>query len=131
MIQQMSRRLRERDELRFFLQWLRRPAQVGAVAPSGRALAAALVAGIDIEAPGAVIELGPGTGADGPAHRLGPRQPAPRRRLVLPPRRLRPRPLPRGLRLPPAHGQARALKVPSGPDRDTKGGAWPIATIRF
>jgi phosphatidylethanolamine/phosphatidyl-N-methylethanolamine N-methyltransferase len=62
MIQQMSRRLRERDELRFFLQWLRRPGQIGAVAPSGRALAAALAAGIDTEAPGAVVELGPGTG---------------------------------------------------------------------
>ena len=62
MIQRMSRRLRRNDELRFFLHWLRRPGQVGALVPSGTALAAALVAEIDIEAPGVVVELGPGTG---------------------------------------------------------------------
>ena len=58
----MFRRLRDRDELRFFLHWLRRPGRVGAVVPSGPALAAALAAEIDTEAPGAVVELGPGTG---------------------------------------------------------------------
>ncbi len=66
MIHQMSRRLRGNDELRFFLQWLRQPARVGAVVPSGpalaAALAAALVAEIDTGAPGAVVELGAGTG---------------------------------------------------------------------
>ncbi len=62
MIHEMSRRLRNRDELRFFLHWLRRPGRVGAVVPSGPALAAALAAEIDTEAPGAVVELGPGTG---------------------------------------------------------------------
>ena len=62
MIQEVSRRLRNRDELRFFLHWLRRPGRVGAVVPSGPALAAALAAEIDTEAPGAVVELGPGTG---------------------------------------------------------------------
>jgi len=59
----MSRRLRGSDEFRFFLQWLRRPGQVGAIAPSGHALASALAAKIDSEAPGAVVELGPGTGS--------------------------------------------------------------------
>ncbi len=59
---EMSRRLRDRDELRFFLHWLRRPGRVGAVVPSGPAPAAALAAEIDTEVPGAVVELGPGTG---------------------------------------------------------------------
>ncbi len=59
---EMSRRLRDRDELQFFLHWLRRPGRVGAVVPSGPALAAALAAEIDTAAPGEVVELGPGTG---------------------------------------------------------------------
>ncbi len=62
MIHEVSRRLLNRDELRFFLHWLRRPGRVGAVVPSGPALAAALAAEINTEAPGAVVELGPGTG---------------------------------------------------------------------
>ncbi len=59
---EMSRRLRDRDELQFFLHWLRRPGRIGAVVPSGPALAAALAAEIDTAAPGEVVELGPGTG---------------------------------------------------------------------
>ncbi len=62
MIHEMSRRLRDREEFRFFLHWLRRPRRVGAVLPSSPALAAALAAEIDTEAPGVVVELGPGTG---------------------------------------------------------------------
>ena len=62
MIHKISRHLRNLDELRFFFHWLRRPGQVGAVVPSGPALAAALAAETDTEAPGAVVELGPGTG---------------------------------------------------------------------
>ncbi len=62
MILEMSRRLRGRDEVRFFLHWLRRPARLGAVVPSGSALAATLAAEIDTQAPGAVVELGSGTG---------------------------------------------------------------------
>jgi phosphatidylethanolamine/phosphatidyl-N-methylethanolamine N-methyltransferase len=58
----MSRRLCGSDEVRFFLHWLRRPGRIGAVVPSGPALAAALAAEIDTGAPGAVVELGPGTG---------------------------------------------------------------------
>jgi len=62
MIDEISRRLRSRDELRFFLHWLRRPGRLGAIVPSSPALAAALAAEIDAEAPGTVVELGPGTG---------------------------------------------------------------------
>ncbi len=54
--------MRGRDEFRFFLHGLRQPGRVGAVVPSGPELAAALAAEIDTEAPGAVVELGPGTG---------------------------------------------------------------------
>ena len=61
-IHELSRRLRDRDELRFFMSWLRRPGRTGAMMPSGPALAAALAAEIDIGAPGTVVELGPGTG---------------------------------------------------------------------
>ncbi len=59
---EMPRRLHERDEVRFFLRWLRRPARLGAVVPSSPALAAALAAEVDTQAPGAVVELGSGTG---------------------------------------------------------------------
>jgi phosphatidylethanolamine/phosphatidyl-N-methylethanolamine N-methyltransferase len=62
MIHAISRRLRDRDELRFFFHWLRRPGPIGAVLPSGPALAAALAAETDTKAPGAVVELGPGSG---------------------------------------------------------------------
>lgn len=51
------------DDLDFFRLWLRRPLKVGAVVPSGRALARAMAACIDAGAPGAVVELGGGTGA--------------------------------------------------------------------
>lgn len=47
---------------RFFLHWLRKPRSVGAVVPSGGALADAMAAGINVEAPGVVVELGGGTG---------------------------------------------------------------------
>ena len=52
-----------RNELGFFLMWLRRPARLGAVVPSGRALARAMAGCIDVKAPGKVIELGGGTGS--------------------------------------------------------------------
>lgn len=51
------------DDLGFFLLWLRRPGRVGALLPSGRALAAAMAEQIDRDAPGYVVELGGGTGA--------------------------------------------------------------------
>jgi phosphatidylethanolamine/phosphatidyl-N-methylethanolamine N-methyltransferase len=50
------------NSLSFFLHWLSDPRQVGAVAPSGPALAAAMTAEIAPES-APVIELGPGSGA--------------------------------------------------------------------
>ncbi len=54
-----SRRLL--DPFRFLLEWVRDPVGTAAVAPSGKALAALMIHGID-ETTGAVLELGPGTG---------------------------------------------------------------------
>ncbi len=59
----LARRKGRTDEIGFFLMWLRRPGRLGAVLPSGRALARAMAAGIDAGAPGAVVELGGGTGS--------------------------------------------------------------------
>jgi len=53
----------KRTELGFFLLWLRRPGRVGALVPSGRALATSMAARIDVHAPGVVVELGGGTGS--------------------------------------------------------------------
>jgi phosphatidylethanolamine/phosphatidyl-N-methylethanolamine N-methyltransferase len=53
----------KRGDLGFFLLWLRRPTRVGALVPSGKALAASMAARINVEAPGVVIELGGGTGS--------------------------------------------------------------------
>ena len=52
-----------RRNLGFLRRWLKNPKAVGAVMPSGRSLASAMVAGIDLKAPGAVVELGGGTGS--------------------------------------------------------------------
>ena len=52
-----------RGEVHFLHQWLRHPRQVGAIAPSGRQLATAMAHTIDPHEPGAVIELGGGTGS--------------------------------------------------------------------
>ena len=46
----------------FFLSWMVSPRRVGAIAPSGQALATLMTKDIDPES-GPVIELGPGTGA--------------------------------------------------------------------
>jgi phosphatidylethanolamine/phosphatidyl-N-methylethanolamine N-methyltransferase len=51
-----------RNNLRFLKLWLQRPTRLGAVLPSSRSLAAAMAAEIDKAAPGAVVELGGGTG---------------------------------------------------------------------
>lgn len=47
----------------FFSAFLRRPAEVGAIAPSSRSLARRMVAGMDLAAARCVVEYGPGTGA--------------------------------------------------------------------
>lgn len=51
------------DEARFIRSWLENPLRVGAVSPSGRALARMMARYVDPQAGGPVIELGPGTGA--------------------------------------------------------------------
>ena len=55
--------LRLDDEVRFLQSWLQNPLTTGAVAPSGRALARAMAAQVDLTIPGPIVELGPGTGA--------------------------------------------------------------------
>jgi len=51
-----------RRNLDFLRRWLQNPRAVGAVVPSSRSLASAMAAEIDLTAPGAVVELGGGTG---------------------------------------------------------------------
>ena len=50
------------DEVRFIASWLQHPLKVGAVSPSGKALAQAIAAEVDPDVPGPIVELGPGTG---------------------------------------------------------------------
>jgi phosphatidylethanolamine/phosphatidyl-N-methylethanolamine N-methyltransferase len=50
------------DDVRFIRTWLEKPLAMGAVTPSSRALARTMAAYVDVSVPGAVIELGPGTG---------------------------------------------------------------------
>jgi phosphatidylethanolamine/phosphatidyl-N-methylethanolamine N-methyltransferase len=50
------------DELRFLRSLIVRPRAVGAIAPSSPALARKIALQIDPNVPGAVLELGPGTG---------------------------------------------------------------------
>jgi phospholipid N-methyltransferase len=47
----------------FFSAFLRRPAEVGAIAPSSRSLARRMVAGMDLASARCVVEYGAGTGA--------------------------------------------------------------------
>ena len=50
------------DNLRFLRALIARPKNIGAVAPSSRALGRAIARQIDPKSPGPVLELGPGTG---------------------------------------------------------------------
>jgi len=50
------------DEVRFFRSWMEKPLAIGAVTPSGKALARTMAAYVDPAMPGPIIELGPGTG---------------------------------------------------------------------
>ncbi len=52
-----------KDNLHLFLQFLRSPLAVGAVAPSSRILARAMLERIPFQPGRTIIELGPGTGA--------------------------------------------------------------------
>ena len=51
-----------RDEFRFFRTLMEKPLTVGAVAPSGKALARVMANYVDPAASGPIVELGPGTG---------------------------------------------------------------------
>ena len=55
-------RERPHDGFRFLREWLRNPVETAAVAPSGKALTSLMTRGIHAGT-GAVLELGPGTGA--------------------------------------------------------------------
>ncbi|HMN52269.1 MAG: methyltransferase domain-containing protein [Xanthobacteraceae bacterium] len=50
------------DQARFLFSWLLNPKGVGAVAPSGPALARTMAAIVDPAVEGPIVELGPGTG---------------------------------------------------------------------
>lgn len=50
------------DNARFIRQWIENPRLIGAVSPSGRALAKAMASYVDQHRNGPIIELGPGTG---------------------------------------------------------------------
>ena len=49
-------------KLRFIRSWLEKPLSIGAVTPSGKALARTMAAYVDPAVTGPIIELGPGTG---------------------------------------------------------------------
>jgi len=51
------------DEVRFLRSWIDKPLHMGAVMPSGKALARTMAQYVDHRGTGPVIELGPGTGA--------------------------------------------------------------------
>ncbi|WP_292533342.1 class I SAM-dependent methyltransferase [Methylocystis sp.] len=50
------------DNARFIRQWIENPRLIGAVSPSGRALAKTMAGFVELEKDGLIIELGPGTG---------------------------------------------------------------------
>ncbi len=50
------------DEARFFRTFCDHPLQIGALLPSGAALAETMARGVDPAVPGPIVELGPGTG---------------------------------------------------------------------
>lgn len=50
------------DDVRFIRSWMEKPLAMGAVAPSGKALARTMAGYVDPQVAGPVIELGPGTG---------------------------------------------------------------------
>jgi phosphatidylethanolamine/phosphatidyl-N-methylethanolamine N-methyltransferase len=63
-IRDFERKNRNRfdDEFRFLRSWLEKPLAIGAVTPSGKALARIMAGYVDPAIPGPIIELGPGTG---------------------------------------------------------------------
>ena len=59
----LKKPLRLDDEVRFLRSWIDKPLHMGAVMPSGKALARTMAQFVDKDAKGPVVELGPGTGA--------------------------------------------------------------------
>jgi phosphatidylethanolamine/phosphatidyl-N-methylethanolamine N-methyltransferase len=59
----LKKPLRLDDEVRFLRSWIEKPLHMGAVMPSGRPLARTMAQYVDVACEGAVVELGPGTGA--------------------------------------------------------------------
>ena len=53
---------RFQDDARFLKNWLDNPMKLGAVMPSSIFLARVMAAEVDLSVPGAVVEIGPGTG---------------------------------------------------------------------
>ena len=51
------------EHFEFFQAFMREPASVGALSPSSRALAMAMIQGCALKSADAIVELGPGTGA--------------------------------------------------------------------
>lgn len=51
-----------RDAALFLWKWVQAPTRIGSVWPSGRALGQAMAAEVDLSVPGAIVELGAGTG---------------------------------------------------------------------
>src|SRR2546428_13220082 len=50
------------DEVRFIRSWIEKPLAIGAVTPSGKALARTMATYVDPNVEGPIVELGPGTG---------------------------------------------------------------------
>jgi phosphatidylethanolamine/phosphatidyl-N-methylethanolamine N-methyltransferase len=62
-VRALKKPLRLDDEVRFLRSWIEKPLHMGAVMPSGRLLARTMAQYVEIDSTGAVVELGPGTGA--------------------------------------------------------------------
>jgi phosphatidylethanolamine/phosphatidyl-N-methylethanolamine N-methyltransferase len=61
-LRDFERKNLNRDEFRFLKSWIEKPLTVGAVAPSGKALARVMANYVDPRISGPIVELGPGTG---------------------------------------------------------------------
>ena len=68
------------DSAHFIRQWIENPRLIGAVSPSGPALAKRMASFVELDRPGVVVELGPGTG---PVTQALVARGVPRERLML------------------------------------------------
>lgn len=68
------------DEARFIKAWLDNPIATGAVYPSGKVLSRTMARAVDLDIPGPIVELGPGTG---PVTEALIRRGVPQERLIL------------------------------------------------